>query len=71
MSADKDAPKRDAMAISLNMPRILDIKVAAAVIAPERSKADFFLTGLVSMLYMSSKIFNIIAEIWLLRPRLK
>lgn len=42
MSADKDAPSTEAIAISLNIPRILDMKVADAVIAPDFSSFDFF-----------------------------
>ena len=42
-SAERDAPNREAIAISLSIPKIRERKVAKAVIAPDFSSPDFFL----------------------------
>ena len=42
-SAERDAPNREAIAISLSIPKIRERKVAKAVIAPDLSSPDFFL----------------------------
>lgn len=42
-SAEREAPNREAIAISLSMPKIRERKVAKAVIAPDFSSPDFFL----------------------------